>query len=175
MGQESFEIEFDAARRVANSLTKRLAKSNLLLTLLFTASRYMFDLRGKKKHTFGSVDPRDDSDIDILSLRSESRQGIWSEALRLVRDIFLIVVVFILFGVFFVQPVVVEGTSMLPQLHDGERLLGGAVFESIQNLAQLRVHVGNVRVVAMSHLGDQFRRGRDALRTRQHRCFLVSE
>ncbi|HQX55590.1 MAG TPA: signal peptidase I [Pyrinomonadaceae bacterium] len=117
------------------------------MTLLFTASRYMFDLRGKKKHTFGSVDPRDDSDIDILSLRSESRQGIWSEALRLVRDIFLIVVVFILFGVFFVQPVVVEGTSMLPQLHDGERLLvNKLVYYKIQSVSWGHIERGDIVV-----------------------------
>src|SRR5690606_31942795 len=51
------------------------------------------------------------------------RQGIWTESLRLARDVFLIIVVFILFGVFAIQPVVVEGSSMVPQLHDGERLL----------------------------------------------------
>ncbi|MEK7856417.1 MAG: signal peptidase I, partial [Acidobacteriota bacterium] len=65
----------------------------------------------------------DDPNIDIVQIRRESRQGLWFESLRLARDVFLIIVVFILLGVFAVQPVVVEGTSMLPQLHDGERLL----------------------------------------------------
>lgn len=83
----------------------------------------MFDLRKKDQFAFGSVSPHDDRDIDVVRLRRESRQGIWSESLRLLRDIFLIIVVFVLLGVFAVQPVVVEGTSMLPQLHDGERLL----------------------------------------------------
>ena len=83
----------------------------------------MFPLPGKSKHEFGSVAISDDRDIDITRLRRESRQGLWSEGLRLVRGIFLSVVVFILFGVFFVQPVVVEGTSMVPELHDGERFL----------------------------------------------------
>ena len=78
----------------------------------------MFDFRRKNQFEFGAVSPDDDRDIDIVRLRRESRQGIWTESLRLVRDIFLIVVVFILFGVFAVQPVVVEGTSMLPELND---------------------------------------------------------
>ena len=83
----------------------------------------MFDFRKKNQFDFGAVSPHDDRDIDVLRFREESRQGLWTESLRLIRDIFLIIVVFILFGVFAVQPVVVEGTSMLPQLHDGERLL----------------------------------------------------
>lgn len=69
------------------------------------------------------VSAADDPDVDVVRLGRESRNGLWSESLRLLRDVFLIIVVFILFGVFAVQPVVVEGTSMLPQLHDGERLL----------------------------------------------------
>ncbi len=83
----------------------------------------MFDFRKKNQIEFGMVSTKDDPDIDIVEARRESRQGLWFESLRLVRDVFLIIVVFILLGVFAVQPVVVEGTSMLPQLHDGERLL----------------------------------------------------
>src|SRR5215210_3708540 len=83
----------------------------------------MFDFRRKNQIEFGSVMPDDDRDIEVVQLRRESRQGIWTESLRLARDVFLIIVVFVLLGVFAVQPVVVEGTSMLPQLHDGERLL----------------------------------------------------
>lgn len=83
----------------------------------------MFDFRRKNHIDFGLISPKDDADIDVVHLRRESRNGIWTEGLRLARDLFLIIVVFILLGVFAVQPVVVEGTSMLPQLHDGERLL----------------------------------------------------
>lgn len=83
----------------------------------------MFDYRKKDHIEFGQVAPSDDRDIEAVYIRRESRNGLWTESLRLARDIFLIIVVFILFGVFAVQPVVVEGTSMLPQLHDGERLL----------------------------------------------------
>jgi signal peptidase I len=83
----------------------------------------MFDFRKKNQFDFGYVSADDDRDVEVTRLRRESRQGLWTESLRLVRDIFLIIIVFVLFGVFVVQPVVVEGTSMLPQLHDGERLL----------------------------------------------------
>jgi signal peptidase I len=68
--------------------------------------------------------PADDVDIEVTRVGRESRQGLWTESLRLFRDIFLILVVFVLFGVFVVQPVVVEGTSMVPELHDGERPAG---------------------------------------------------
>jgi signal peptidase I len=83
----------------------------------------MFDFRRKDQFDFGSVSSSDDRDIEVNDLRKEARNGFWWESLRLFRDIFLIIVVLILFGVFFVQPVVVDGSSMLPQLHDGERLL----------------------------------------------------
>ncbi len=65
----------------------------------------------------------DDRGIEKRDLRKEASRNFWWESLRLIRDVFLIIVVFILVGVFFVQPVVVDGSSMVPQLHDGERLL----------------------------------------------------
>lgn len=83
----------------------------------------MFHSRKKNQFHFGQISPDDDGDIEVVRLRHEARQGIWTESLRLVRDVFLIIVVFILFGVFAIQPVVVDGSSMVPQLHDGERLL----------------------------------------------------
>jgi len=83
----------------------------------------MFDFQKKNQFEFGSHSPKDDRDIEVYRLKTESRQGLWSESLKLLRDIILIIAVFILLGVFVAQPVVVEGTSMLPELHDGERLL----------------------------------------------------
>ncbi len=83
----------------------------------------MFDFKRKNQFDFGIVSADDDRDIEVYRLKKESRQGLWSESLKLLRDIILIVAVFLLLGVFVAQPVVVEGTSMLPQLHDGERLL----------------------------------------------------
>ena len=107
----------------------------------------MFALRRKSTYDFGPVSVADDRDIDIARLRHESRQGLWTEGLRLLRDIFLIVVVFILFGVFFVQPVVVEGTSMLPQLHDGERLLvNKLVYYKIKSISWGHIDRGDIVV-----------------------------
>jgi signal peptidase I len=107
----------------------------------------MFPLPGKSKIEFGPVAATDDRNIDITYLRRESRQGLWSEGLRLVRDIFLIIVVFILFGVFFVQPVVVEGTSMVPELHDGERLLvNKLVYYKIQSISWGHIERGDIVV-----------------------------
>ncbi len=83
----------------------------------------MFDFKKKNQFDFGNISSKDDGDIEIYKVRRESRQGLWLESIRLLRDIILIIAVFILIGVFAVQPVVVEGTSMTPQLHDGERLL----------------------------------------------------
>lgn len=107
----------------------------------------MFDFRKKNQFEFGSVAPDDDRDIEVVRLRRESRQGIWTESLRLIRDIFLIIVVFILFGVFAVQPVVVEGTSMLPQLNDGERLLvNKLVYYKIQSVSWGHLERGDIVV-----------------------------
>lgn len=83
----------------------------------------MFDSYKKNQPGLDGISMHDDPDIEVVRMRRESRQGLLTESLRLVRDIILIISAFILFGVFFVQPVVVEGTSMMPQLHDGERLL----------------------------------------------------
>lgn len=83
----------------------------------------MFDFQKKKQYDFGFIAAEDDCEIEVVRIKNEMRQGLWTESLKLVRDIVLIVAVFILLGVFVAQPVVVEGTSMLPVLHDGERLL----------------------------------------------------
>src|SRR5215207_1522674 len=107
----------------------------------------MFDFRRKNQFEFGSVSPDDDRDIEVVHLRREARQGIWTESLRLARDIFLIVVVFILFGVFAVQPVVVEGTSMLPELNDGERLLVNKfVYYKVQSVSWGHLERGDIVV-----------------------------
>src|SRR5437762_1020630 len=107
----------------------------------------MFDFLKKNQSDFGSVSVSDDRDIEVTRLRRESRQGLWTETLRLARDIFLIIVVFVLFGVFFVPPVVVERTSMLPQLHDGERLLvNKLVYYKIQGVSWGHLQRGDIVV-----------------------------
>ncbi|HQR37028.1 MAG TPA: signal peptidase I [Blastocatellia bacterium] len=47
---------------------------------------------------------------------------VWGEAKALIRDVLFAVLTAILLVVFVIQPVKVEGTSMLPRLHDGERI-----------------------------------------------------
>lgn len=107
----------------------------------------MFDFQRKDQFDFGTISTRDDRDIEIQKLKVESRQGIYFESLRLVRDIILIIAVFILFGVFVAQPVVVEGTSMLPQLHDGERLLvNKLVYYKIQSVSWGHLTRGDIVV-----------------------------
>ena len=107
----------------------------------------MFEFRRKNQFDFGFVSPSDDRDIEVVRVGRESRNGFWTEGLRLFRDVFLIIVVFILVGVFFVQPVVVEGTSMLPQLHDGERLLvNKLVYYKIQSVSWGHLQRGDIVV-----------------------------
>lgn len=107
----------------------------------------MLDFRKKNHSEFGFVSVFDDRDIEITHISRESRNGLWYEGFKLVRDIFLIIVVFILVGVFFVQPVVVEGTSMLPQLHDGERLLvNKLVYYKIQSVGWGHIERGDIVV-----------------------------
>jgi signal peptidase I len=106
----------------------------------------MFDFRKNDQIEFGPS-PHDDAGIDVLHLKRESRQGLWIESLRLLRDIFLIIVVFILIGVFAIQPVVVEGTSMLPQLHDGERLLvNKLVYYNLESVSWGHINRGDIVV-----------------------------
>lgn len=71
---------------------------------------------------FGDVHVDDDRDIEVRSLRRESRAHFWGEARLLFRDLIFALMIMALVLVFVAQPVKVEGTSMLPRLHDGERI-----------------------------------------------------
>lgn len=86
-------------------------------------SLIMFDFQKKNQFEFGNISINDDRDIEIFRVGKISAKNLWTEGIKLFRDIVLIIAVFVLLGVFVAQPVVVEGTSMLPQLHEGERLL----------------------------------------------------
>lgn len=84
----------------------------------------MFGIKRKKTFKFGTVEPDDDRDIDVQHFKADDEpRGIVADIGYFVRDIVFALALAILFGVFVVQPVAVEGTSMLPELHDGERLL----------------------------------------------------
>ena len=107
----------------------------------------MFLFSRKDQYDFGYVSPKDDSDIQVTDLHKESRNGFLYESLRLVRDVFLIVIVLVLFGVFFVQPVVVDGSSMVPVLHDGERLLVNKfVYYKVQSVSWGHLERGDIVV-----------------------------
>jgi len=80
------------------------------------------DLNLIKPPVFGDVTADDDTSIEVHQLASASRKHLWSEARLLVRDLVFALMLLVLVMVFVVQPVKVEGTSMLPRLHDGERL-----------------------------------------------------
>ncbi len=82
----------------------------------------IFKRKGKSPHRFGDIYATDDRDIEVQSLALESRRHFWGEARLLIRDLIFAIMLMILFVVFVVQPVKVEGTSMLPRLHDGERI-----------------------------------------------------
>jgi len=81
-----------------------------------------------KKDKWAGYTPEDDNDIrvieDLSSLRGgdDSEGGLWSELRSLFRDIVFAGLIAILIVVFVVQPVRVEGQSMMPKLHDQDRI-----------------------------------------------------
>ncbi len=82
----------------------------------------IFKRTNKSRYRFGDISAADDRDIEVQSFEVESRKHFWAEARLLARDLMFAVMLMVLFVVFVVQPVKVEGTSMLPRLHDGERI-----------------------------------------------------
>lgn len=68
--------------------------------------------------------PTDDLQIELISLDKDTPSPkVWfSEAKSLTRDFLFAATVALLIVIFVIQPVKVEGTSMLPKLHDGERI-----------------------------------------------------
>jgi signal peptidase I len=107
----------------------------------------MFDFPRKKQPAFGIISAEDDRDIEVQQMRRESRQGLWSESLKLFRDIILVLSVFVLLGVFVAQPVVVEGTSMLSEIHDGERLIvNKLVYYKFQSVSWGHLERGDIVV-----------------------------
>lgn len=107
----------------------------------------MFNFRPKDQFDFGAVSINDDRDIEVHKFKSASKQGLWFESIKLLRDIVLIIAVFVLFGVFIAQPVVVEGTSMVPELHNGERLLvNKLVYYNFESVSWGHIERGDIVV-----------------------------
>jgi signal peptidase I len=81
-----------------------------------------FGRKSGRAPAFGDVAAEDDRGIEVRRLREESREHFWGEARLLLRDLVFALMIMALVLVFVAQPVKVEGTSMLPRLHDGERI-----------------------------------------------------
>jgi signal peptidase I len=81
-----------------------------------------------KRDRFVGITPDDDNDIKIIEDISSTRGGsgdsgdLWSELRSLLRDVIFAGVIAILIVGFVVQPVRVEGQSMMPKLHDQDRI-----------------------------------------------------
>jgi signal peptidase I len=82
----------------------------------------MFGIKTRRPPPFGGIHIDDDKDIQIHRPEEASRHSLWAEGRLLFRDFVFALMVAALVVVFIVQPVKVEGTSMLPRLHDGERI-----------------------------------------------------
>ena len=82
----------------------------------------MFGFKSHRSPPFGGIHIDDDQDIQIHKPQAEARGNLWAEGRLLLRDLIFALMLASLLVVFVVQPVKVEGTSMLPRLHDGERI-----------------------------------------------------
>jgi signal peptidase I len=82
----------------------------------------MLGIRTRRPPPFGGIHINDDKDIQIHRPDDASRSNLWAEGRLLLRDLIFALMIAALVVVFVVQPVKVEGTSMLPRLHDGERI-----------------------------------------------------
>src|SRR5712664_4923138 len=82
----------------------------------------MFSTKFSEPPPFGTIHPDDDPDIEVKRPKVAARKHLWQESRLLIRDLIFALMVLALVMVFIIQPVKVEGTSMLPYLHDGERI-----------------------------------------------------
>lgn len=82
----------------------------------------MFGFKSHRSPPFGGIHIDDDLDIQVHKPQAEARGNLWAEGRLLLRDLIFALMLASLLVVFVVQPVKVEGTSMLPRLHDGERI-----------------------------------------------------
>jgi signal peptidase I len=81
-----------------------------------------------KRDRFVGIAPDDDNDIRVIEDISSTRgagadsNDLWGELRSLLRDVIFAGVIAILIVGFVVQPVRVEGQSMMPKLHDQDRI-----------------------------------------------------
>ena len=85
-------------------------------------------MRLRKENKDLGIRPDDDQDIQLIddptswSGDSGWSGGVWGETRSLLRDIFFAIVIAVLIVIFIVQPVRVEGQSMMPKLYDQDRI-----------------------------------------------------
>ncbi|HUK90148.1 MAG TPA: signal peptidase I [Blastocatellia bacterium] len=74
--------------------------------------------------SYNGILPEDDPDIQVAYPREAAQPpgSLWSEAKSLTRDVIFAAITAVLIMIFVVQPVKVEGTSMLPRLENDERI-----------------------------------------------------
>ncbi len=82
----------------------------------------MLGFKTHRAPAFGGIQISDDPDIEVHHPHEAARGSLWAEGRLLLRDLIFALMLAILLIVFVAQPVKVEGTSMLPRLHDGERI-----------------------------------------------------
>ncbi len=82
----------------------------------------MLGIKNRRPPPFGGIHVDDDKDIQVQIPEQDAHSNLWGEARLLLRDLVFALMIAVLVVVFVVQPVKVEGTSMLPRLHDGERI-----------------------------------------------------
>src|SRR2546426_11801177 len=82
----------------------------------------MWGLKVHRSPPFGGIHADDDKDIQVQKPHAAERENLWAQGRLLLRDLAFAVMLAALMVVCIVQPVKVEGTSMLPRLHDGERI-----------------------------------------------------
>ncbi|MBK6796667.1 MAG: signal peptidase I [Acidobacteria bacterium] len=81
-----------------------------------------------RRDTYIGIKPEDDGDISVVDdlYTSNGSQngsgGLWSEVRALFRDFIFAGIIAVLIVVFVIQPVRVEGQSMMPKLHDQDRI-----------------------------------------------------
>src|SRR5689334_9593518 len=81
-----------------------------------------------KRDRFVGIAPDDDNDIRVIEDISSTRvagvdsNDLWGELRSLLRDVIFAGVIAVMIVVFVVQPVRVEGQSMMPRLHDQDRI-----------------------------------------------------
>jgi len=106
----------------------------------------MFGKQNKSAPPFGGIHPDDDPNIEIERPKDTARQHLWHESRLLLRDLIFALMLLALVMVFIIQPVKVEGTSMLPHLHDGERIFVNKLIYYDEYRWMPHVHRGDVVV-----------------------------